>query len=263
MFKGNISSNDTGALPERVFTLCKLVEKKARSENELREEMEPKCLRQDGKNTSYFQNYKTAAEEMGLISISDKVISLAVDSSVVKSTDYMRRYINNHLYSFFDGNFYVITKAYFDLGKEVLKREKNITNLGPYFSSVTGKEIDAFNIRAWRFWASFLGFGYLQESFFIPNANVFLWDIISDVNFEKGKMYSINDFIDMLSPMVNIILGEKINRTLNYGTSSGIRILQDLKKIKIDAILDQKDTWKLDPLEQYSQENVISHITIL
>lgn len=40
-------------------------------------------------------------------------------------------------------------------------------------SELTGQKVDAMDMRAWRFWVSYLGLGYLQEMFMIPNADVF------------------------------------------------------------------------------------------
>ena len=72
----------TSATPERVFALCKLVENKDRNDAELRECMEPKYL---NNSTTYFGDYRTGAEELGLIRSLDNVISLQVDPKVCGS----------------------------------------------------------------------------------------------------------------------------------------------------------------------------------
>lgn len=54
-------------------------------------------------------------------------------------------------------------------------------------SELTGQKVDAMDMRAWRFWVSYLGLGYLQEMFMIPNADVFLQDVIELAGLEKGK----------------------------------------------------------------------------
>lgn len=41
------------------------------------------------------------------------------------------------------------------------------------FSEMTGVPVDAVAMRAWRFWASFLGFGYFTRNVRNSNANVF------------------------------------------------------------------------------------------
>ena len=81
----------TTAIPERVFALCKIVEKGSIYSGELKNKMEPEFL---GNGSVYFNDYKNAAEELGLVTISDDLISLAVDPKIVKSIESMRTYIN-------------------------------------------------------------------------------------------------------------------------------------------------------------------------
>ena len=250
----------TPAIPERVYAFCKIVEKGPITASEIKEKMEPDFL---GNKSSYFNDYRNAAEELGLISISDDLVSLAVEDKVVKSTDNMRKYINQQLEKFNTGQFYLVTNAFFEKGSDIFKEDKNIASLGPMFSEMTGLQVDAMAMRAWRFWASFLGFGYLLDMFIIPNANVFLKDIIMESNIEKNKMYSISEFVDILSPKANIILSDLSNKKFNYGVSNGLRALQDSGFLKMEHILDQKDIWALYPMKAYSNDSIITNIMIL
>ena len=156
-----------------------------------------------------------------------------------------------------------MTNAFFEKGSDIFKEDKNIANLGPMFSEMTGLQVDAMAMRAWRFWASFLGFGYLQDMFIIPNANVFLKDIILESNIEKNKMYSISEFVDILSPKANIIFSDLSNKKFNYVVSSVLRALQESGFLKMEHILDQKDIWALYPMKAYSNDSIITNITIL
>ncbi len=251
----------TTAIPERIFALCKVVEKGPIVSSELKEKMEPEYLEN---GSVYFNDYKNAALELGLISISDDLISLAVDAKVIKNIECMRTYINSRLEIYNTGQFYLVTKAYFEKGSDIFKEDKNIANLGPLFTQMTNYAVDAVAMRSWRFWASFLGFGYLQEMFIIPNAYVFLWDIICNTSLEKGRMYSVSEFVNAITPMSNIIIDfNTANRTFNYGVSNGLRALQDAGKIKMDHILDHKDMWTLYQLKAYSNNSTITHISIM
>ncbi len=240
--------------------MCKIVEKGAISYGDLKDKMEPEFL---GNGSVYFNDYKNAAEELGLISISDDIISLAVDSKIVKTIENMRAYINTKLEMYNSGQFYLVTNSYFEKGKDIFKEDKNIANLGPLFSDLAGVPVDAVAMRAWRFWASFLGFGYLQDMFIIPNTNVFLWDVISSSKLEKKKKYSVSEFVNAITPMANIIITDISSKSFNYGISNGLRALQDSGKLKMEHILDQKDMWSLSPLKAYSNDSTITHITIL
>jgi hypothetical protein len=255
----------TTAIPERVFALCKIVEKGPITVADIKEKLEPKFLEN---GTPYFNTYKNAAEELGLISISDDLLSLEVDPKVVKNIESMRRYINNNLERLNKSQFYQVTKAYYEMGSEILKSDMNIANSGSFFSEITGMPVDADSLRAWRFWASFLGFGYLQEKtrdymFIIPNAYVFLEDIISSVGIEKKKKYAISEFIDLITPKANIVIDNNSKKELSYGVSNGLRALQDKKKIKLEHIHDQEDMWSLYPLKTYSKDSTITHISVL
>lgn len=255
----------TPAIPERVFALCKIVEKGPITVADIKDKMEPKFL---GNGSEYFNDYKNAAEELGLITISDDLLSLAVEPKTVKNIESMRRYINNNLERLNNGQFYRVTQAYYDMGSDILKCDKNIATLGPMFSDMVGMPVDAMAMRAWRFWAAFLGFGYLQEKardymFIIPNAYVFLDDIISSVEFEKKKKYTITEFIDLITPMANIVITNTSQKELSYGVSNGLRALHDKKKIKLEHIHDQEDMWSLYPLKAYSNDSIITHISVL
>lgn len=257
MFKEKMT---TPAIPERVFALCKLAEKGTCSSAELRQKMEPDFLEN---GSVYFNEYKIAAEELGLISISDDYISLAVEPIIVKDIESMRRYINSRLELLKEGQFYKVTKAYFGKGSDILRGDKNIANLGPAFAEIIGMPVDAPAMRAWRFWAAFLGFGYLHDMFVIPNASVFLKDVISYSSLERNHLYTVSEFIKALTPMCNIIISNTSTKTLSYGVSNGLRSLQETKFLKLEHIHDQEDMWTLYPLKAYSNDSTITHITIM
>lgn len=250
----------TPAIPERVFALCKIVEKGPITFSDLKDKMEPDYL---GNGSVYFNDYRKAAEELGLITVSDDMISLAVDPKVIKNMPSMRLFINSTLEQLNTGQFYLVTNAYYSMGSGIFKEDKNIANLGPLFSEMTGTAVDAMAMRAWRFWASFLGFGYLQDMFIIPNAFVFLSDIIAASKLEKKKLYTISEFVNEITPMGNIIISDVSSKSFSYGVSNGLRALHDMGIIKMEHIHDQEDMWTLYPLKAYSNDVTITHITIL
>ena len=199
----------TPAIPERVYTLCKIVEKKATSSAEVKERMEPSYL-----------NQKT--------------------------------------------RFYKVTKAYYDMGESILHGEQNVANMASIMTLKTGVSVDSMAMRAWRFWAAYLGFGYLQDMFVIPNADTFLKDIIKRADFDKNKRYSIVSFLEKIRPYADIIIdSSKESKTFNFGVSNGLRTLQDAGFIKMEHIMDQEDTWNLYHINELSANEIITNITIL
>ncbi len=251
----------TPAIPERVYTLCKIVEKKAMSSSELKDKMEPSYLNQ---NTVYYGDYRNAAEELQLITNVDNTISLAVDPSVVKNMDTMRYYVNGQLERFRDGQFYKVTQTYYSLGEKILHGEQNVANMASMITQISGISVDSMAMRAWRFWASYLGFGYLQDMFVIPNADVFLGDIIKRAGFNKNYKYSIGEFLNQLRPHADIIIdATDSNKTFSFGVSNGLRTLQDAGYIKMEQIMDQKDTWNLYHIDALSAGEKVTNITVL
>ncbi len=250
----------TEAIPERVFALCKIVEKGSISSSDLKEKMEPAYL--DAK-TSYFSIYRTAAEELELISVSDNMISLAVEPSIIENIGCMRKYAITKLPKYKEGQFYQVTHQYFQMNADVLSGEQNVSNLAPLMATETHLPLDAMAMRGWRFWVSFLGFCYLQDMFLIPNADVFLHDVIELAGFDKMRSYSFDKFISMIRPYAVIVLDENpTNHRLNYGVSNGLRTLHDLGVIKLEHILDQEAIWTLYPMEAHVITGTVTNITI-
>ena len=119
-------------------------------------------------------------------------------------------------------------------------------------------------MRAWRFWAAYLGFGYLQDMFVIPNADTFLQDIINRAAFDKNKRYSITEFLEKLRPYADIIIDPSSgSKTFNFGASNGFRTLQDAGYIKMEHIMDQEDTWNLYHINELSTNETVTNITVL
>lgn len=250
----------TPAIPERVYALCKIVEKRPISQSELKDKMEPDFLNQ---SSSYFTDYRSAAEELKLITISDNMVALAVEPTVIKTTASMRQYINGILEEFQSGQFYQVTKAYFELNSEVLSGEKNVASLAPMLSQRINRPVDAMAMRAWRFWVSYLGLGYMQDMFMIPNAGIFLQDVISNAGFEKGRRYSFGEFMSRILPFSKMVVDSApANRQINYGVSNGLRSLHDAGVIKLEHILDQEDIWNLYPLKAHVISSTVTNITI-
>lgn len=252
----------TPATPERVYTLCKIVENNSLPVSEVREKMEPVTLSKD--TQVYFPDYRTAAEELGLVINSDQMLSLAVSKEQIASISDMRRYVNSKLRDYPDGQFYKVTQAYFELDNSILSGEKNIAFLGQKMSELTGMQVDAPAMRAWRFWVTFLGFGYLQDMFFIPNANVFLEDVLNLLTLSKGTSFSFGEFINLISPFAQIIIGrDASNHRINFGLSNALRTMHDNGIIKLEHILDSSDIWNLYPLKAHEISGTVTNITIL
>lgn len=255
----------TAAIPERVYALCREVASRPMDENTLKLLLEPQNL---GGKTPYFGIVRTAAQQLQLINIKENTISLAVDKDVVKSMDNMRHYINMHLELVSDSLFYKVTQGYLDMGTEVLDYN-SVSKMSDVMERNIGEKVIEDDMRAWRFWMAFLGFGYMHDSqvgaagILLPNTAVFLRDIIESLKLKKETKYRIDEFVDVVMPYAKIALHNAVNtKTFNYGFSNAIRMLHDLGVIKAEHRLDAQEIWSLYPCEGHELETIVTHITI-
>ena len=255
----------TSAIPERVHALCREVASKPMDENTLKALLEPQNL---GGKTPYFGIVRTAAEQLQLINTKENTISLAVDKDVVKSMDNMRHYINTHMELVSESLFYKVTQGYLDMGTEVLEHN-SVSKMSDLMSRNIGEKVIEDDMRAWRFWMSFLGFGYMHDSqagaagILLPNTAIFLRDIIEDLKLKKKTEYRIDEFIDVITPYANVALHNAVEtKSLNYGFSNAIRMLHDLGVIKAEHRLDAQEIWSMYPCEGHDLETTVTHITI-
>lgn len=132
-----------------------------------------------------------------------------------------------------------------------------------------GEKVIEDDMRAWRFWMAFLGFGYMHDSqagaagILLPNTAIFLRDILENLKLKKQTVFRIDEFVDIISPYANIALSNaKDNKKFNYGFSYALRMLNDLDIIKAEHRLDAQEIWSLYPCEGHDLESTITHITI-
>lgn len=255
----------TSAIPERVYALCREVSSKPMDENTLKLLLEPQNL---GGKTPYFGMVRTAAEQLQLINTKENTISLAVDKDVVKCIDNMRCYINTHLEIVSDSLFYKVTQGYLDMGTEVLNYN-SVSKMSDLMGQNIGEKVIEDDMRAWRFWMAFLGFGYMHDSqagaagILLPNSAGFLRDIIESLKVKKKTEYRIDEFIEMIMPYAKIVLNNITEtKTFNYGFSNALRMLNDLGIIKAEHRLDAQEIWSMYPFEGHDLETTITHITI-
>lgn len=249
----------TSAVPMRVYALCKEVISKPMLEKELKALLEPEQL---GGKTSYFGTVRTAAEQLKLINVKENEVSLAVAKENVKNIESMRCYINMNIESLQGSLFYDVTQYYIDMGTDVLQYS-SVSRMTDVIGKNIGSKVLEDDMRAWRFWMTFLGFGHMHDMQMLPNVSVFLGDIISSLKLKKKTEYTIDEFISVILPYANIILHNSTEyKKFNYAFSNAIRTLHDLKVIKAEHRLDSRGIWSLNPFDGHELDGTITHITI-
>lgn len=250
-----------GAIPERVYLLCMAVKDKGIQESTLKELVAPSSLSTAGQ---YFSEVRDAARQLGLITIKEKVISLAVDKTDIASMETMRMYIVANISAIKNGLFYDVSREYFSLNEEVFKY-KSVTEgkMVELLSKKLGTAVFEDDMLAWRFWAPYLGFGHMHEKILLPNAYMYLKTVLALDFVEKNKEYTFGEFIAAVRPYCDIVIGDiPSDKRLNMAFSNGLRALHDEGIIQLSHKLDRGDMWFLYEAELHSVKSTVTHIVV-
>lgn len=243
MFTGNMV---TEAIPVRVFALYKIVtSKKDISRSELQELMEPRGIYG---GSSYFSTILKTATELKLVDVQDNTVVALVSKEQIKTIDDLRSYVISKLENYEEEQFYKCTNAIVNLDEKIYKYSSiSDSEMLNYLSERTGQQITAPMARGWRFWAQFLGFGYMNGFVFLPNAYIFVKDVIKLIGLEKRE-YQMDEFMTIFNQYGRILSGNSQNeKCLNLALSSALRELHENGEIILKYISDQASKWILYP----------------
>lgn len=244
MFIGNMV---TEAIPARVYALYKIVAaKKEISRSDLQALMEPNGIYE---GSSYFSIIIKTATELKLVDIQDNIVYPLVQKDKINSIDDMRIHVISKLDSFSDEQFYKCTNAIVNLNEDIFKfKSVSDNDMLIFLSDRTGQNITAPMARGWRFWTQFLGFGYMNDFTFLPNAYVFVKNVIKLLELEKKKEYQMDEFMTLFNQYGRILTDNSPNeKYLNLALSSALRELDENDEIKLKYISDQASNWFLFP----------------
>lgn len=256
MFTGKMV---TEAIPVRVFALYKIVtSKKDISRSELQELMEPSEIFE---GSSYFSAILKTATELKLVDVQDNTVVALVSKEQIKTIDDLRLYIILKLEKYEEEQFYKCTNAIVNLDEKIYKYSSiSDSKMLNYLSEKVGQQITAPMARGWRFWAQFLGFGYMNELVFLPNAYIFVKNVIKLIGLEKRE-YQMDEFMTMFNQYGRILSGNSQNeKYLNLALSNALRELHENGEITLKYISDQASKWILYPSNDLFN-NPVSSIT--
>lgn len=264
MFKDKIKPEAT---PERVYELCRIVA----SENsipstKLKEILEPAEF---ATNTVYYGTIKNAAIELGVIEGNNE-ITFIQDKKIVRNIEEFRKYCNSVLFNDSTSEFYKLCSGFLEANGEWLHHDsitsdENARRVSE-FSDFPVNDLKKTLILATRFWISFLGFGYISEIpkvkiVFIPNAYTALKDFIRLSNLEKGREYSMSEFIDALPSGISVATSiAKKDKTFNLAMSNALRQLHDMKEIQLKKNLDSAERWTLYNNNAHEIQSDVTHL---
>ncbi len=255
MFVGNMV---TEAIPARVFALYKIVEsKKGISRSELQSLMEPKDIYE---GTSYFSAIIKAAEELKIIENKDNIINLLDDKEKFKTIDDFRRYVISILQDLSDSQFWKCTNIIVNMNERIYEYSTiSDSDMLKYLSKQLDETIKEPMIRGWRFWSQFLGFGVMNNMVFLPNAYVYVKNVLLLMNLEKKQEYTMSDFMARFMQYGRIMLSPSTSeKNLNIAMSSALRELHDNGEIALKFGSDQEIKWILYPSRELFNQPVSS-----
>ena len=237
MFKANPDGMRMEPTPERVLSVCRLVAQKSMTREEIRQAMtlginNEKSLDQVNKSIN-------VALELSLINAQADKLLLTVDPSLIASSIAFRRYVSARVFSAKDTTFYMFTRWLISQNEKIfaLKSWEGMAKTcGSEMKELSG--LGENDVLGWRFWAAFLGFGYLSGSMIIPNMKLRLEDVLATSYTEKF-MYNETILAQDFMLWLNTKLPEvEIGNKLPLALSAGLRTLHEVGLIKLETWSD-------------------------
>lgn len=257
MFIGNMV---TEAIPSRVYSLYKIAtSKKDITKADVQKQMEPEGIYE---GNSYFSIILKAATELKLVEIQDNVIVPLVPKEQLKSMEDFRLFAISKMDSFEGEQFYKFTNTVVNMNEKIYEffnvADSTMLNL---MSIQVGQQITAPMARGWRFWAQFLGFGYMNNMAFLPNAYIYVKNVLELMDLEKKKEYKTDDFMTRFSQYGKILSSNlQPERNMNIALSSALRELHDNGEIELKYGSDAENRWILFPSNESFNEQIASII---
>ena len=136
-------------------------------------------------------------------------------------------------------------------------------SLVEHMSKTIGVPVFEDDMRAWRFWASYLGLGNLHDMILLPNMHQYLRSVLAVTKLKKGEEYTFTDFILAIKPYAEIGLSDiDGNKKINMAMSNGLRALHDEGVIQLSHKLDSGDMWFLYEAELHTIKSTVTHVTV-
>lgn len=247
--------------PERVYSICRLICQNSISKDDLKELVSlGKSSISSSSSSTINYSLDVAEKDLDIIRLKDGKYSIAVDPAILNSPQSFRQYVAKKAFSDEDSTFFLFSRWY-------ISKNEDVFALGNWEvqSKVAEREIsklrgiDGNAALGWRFWAAYLGLGYLNETTLIPNMKTRIQDVLA-TSFNKQFGFSepvrAMDFISWADPLFPEC-GLKIG--LPLGFSAGLRTLSELGLVTLDI---KKDTDKISLYKVESEINEFSHITV-
>lgn len=260
MFKPNPDSMRMEPTPERVLSVCRMVAQQSMTTEELRKTL---TLGMEGDKAmdQVKKSIDVAKDELNLISSKDDKLVYSGDEVEIASAGQFRRFVAPLVLSRKDSTFVMFTRW-------VIQQNERLFTLKNWevMAKTCGSEVSELSklgensVLGWRFWAAFLGLGYLSGTMFIPNMTVRLRDLFSTAfpnTYKYSETIRAEDFAIWLTSQLP---EADLSGRWPLGVSAGLRTLHELGLIKLATWQDSNKIRLYyvdgDPINEFS------HITV-
>ena len=257
MFKNHPDPMRMEPTPERVLAVCKMIEKQPMPKDEL-----VQTMTLGGENPDVNASITVALEELHSIDQIDGKLKLVAPDAVLESPTSFRKYVSARVFQNQDSTFFRFSKWLIEQNDRIFalgKWEVLATTARSESSSLEGMNENA--VLGWRFWAAFLGLGYLSGTILIPNMKIRIQDVLStefSKQFAFDQTIRAEDFLSWIASRIQEVDYRKGNLPLAF--SAGLRTMNALGLIDLQM---QRDT---DVIRLYNVDgdpnNAFSHIVV-
>lgn len=259
MFRDHYDGMRPGPTPERVLAVCRLLILGSLSEDELKDQiyLEKTAATKIGEE---FKRSLSAATELGLISFKDNMYTLSVDTKCLSTSENFRRTCAKLAFANKKSTFFRVCRWYV-CANELVFSGQNWEDKAVHANQAGVDQVDENAMLGWRFWASFLGLGYVHGTELIPNMYIRVRDVLAT---EFTKEFSFDEEIPV-DQFFNWLLAKTPEAkmddgSINLALSSAIRTLRDMGEIEPVSLMDAV------PMYLYSlpedTHNKITHIIV-
>lgn len=260
MFKNQMDNMREFPTPERVYALGRLVANRNYTRSDLYRDL---CMSDvfGESNSDIFGYALTVAQELELIKSQDAHYILSCERAVLEDYTSFRKYAAGIAFSRPNGTFFQATSLYLELADGVLK-STGWADVAMLLNEHSGLNLKDNDMKGWRFWASFLGIGYLHRDMLIPNVFTRVKDVLeTEVDFKVQESIPISRFIGWLEMQCPEIKKSRNKFQLGLGVSNALRVLKEQHYINLISQPDA-EKWQLYYLEAETI-NDVSHIQIV
>lgn len=201
------------------------------------------------------------SKELGLVDESEGMVSLALEPIVVNDPKSFRLYVQRQVFSRPQSLFYQTTQRYLRVSDEV-GIQTSFSDVRKVLDADGSLDLTDHDIRGWRFWVSYLGVGYLQSRYLLPNSYVRVRDALSaDSELPREQWFPMDQFMSWLDKTC-----PEHQHAAHRDTRLGLSLSNALRTMEAMGFIN----WRRQPdamrwqLIRYDAEdlNELSHIQI-